>query len=129
VCINFFLSKSPILFLKAPEPRTFSELPYCLQNQTSYNGFPNYQCMYFQDNLVMYPRTEESAMQASTRITQQNMAVFCDFSTPDCAYNVTSTPQTVFTADIERFTVRLTSWCLTFSISFNSPPFSPSAPD
>ena len=41
------------LFFQPAQPRELSELPYCLQTQPTYKGFANYDCRYYDENLVV----------------------------------------------------------------------------
>jgi hypothetical protein len=93
--------------MQAPKPRNLSDLPYCQQTNETYEGFPNYPCMYYNEDLVVYPLTEESAMLAATRITEQELFIDCNFSQPGCQFQNSTPPSTVFVADIEHFTLMI----------------------
>jgi len=67
------------------------------------NRIPNHNCVYYDDDLVVYPKTEETALLASTKISSQNMSVYCDYSEPNCAAVNTTRPRTLYVADIEHF--------------------------
>ncbi len=54
---------------------------------------------------IRYPRTEESAMLVTTRMTQTEYRADCDFTTPDCSFENITEPLDVFVADIDRYTV------------------------
>lgn len=86
-------------------PMAPTALPYCLQAQNETHGFPNRECLYWDENLVLYPQVEATAMFVSTRVTQTNQVLpNCSLEKPTCTYvDVNSTEH--FVADIGNFTV------------------------
>ncbi|KJE88998.1 hypothetical protein, variant [Capsaspora owczarzaki ATCC 30864] len=84
-----------------------SNQPYCLQNQPTVNDYTNYMCNYYDDLLVVYPRTEQTALLAASRITIQNNTLNCDFAAdPNCDFTP-ETPTIVYVGDIEHFTLMI----------------------
>ncbi|KAH3760907.1 P2X receptor [Pelomyxa schiedti] len=92
------------------KPGTYApaeELPYCLQNSSYYNGYPNWECAYLDQVLALYPPGEPNGMAISTRITSTSQYLpSCNLTELNCDYvdNVTTT---YYLADIEKFTVLL----------------------
>jgi len=102
--------------------RTPAELlPYCTANSSyrNYTGaegnfcphvpwvsFPNYNCYYWDEQDVVFPVTERSAMLAATRVTQSVATLNCNMSMYNCSYEtIENTTETFFIADIEQFTL------------------------
>jgi len=83
-----------------------TELQYCLQKQPSYNGFPNFDCLYYDEDLVVYPDEEATGMFITTRLTQSVESTNgCDLRDNTCKYNVTSPEVDYYIACIENFTI------------------------
>eukprot|EP01089_Gocevia_fonbrunei_P006354 TRINITY_DN1699_c0_g1_i1.p1 TRINITY_DN1699_c0_g1~~TRINITY_DN1699_c0_g1_i1.p1 ORF type:complete len:391 (-),score=50.34 TRINITY_DN1699_c0_g1_i1:72-1244(-) len=85
------------------------DIPYCLTgNHTSYNGFETFQCLYWDENLAVYPIVEQTAMFVTTRVTisEQNLEpTGCEMSDNHCHYVVNGTAIDYFIASIEKFTL------------------------
>eukprot|EP00128_Syssomonas_multiformis_P009876 Colp12_sorted_trinity150504_noHs@18981 len=115
---NYLLRESPVgsmrMSLMQPNnasadwvPRNLTELNYCKQTAESYNGFPNYKCEYWPESLAFYPRTEQSAVFATTRVSLTDQRLDCQLDVPGCAYTIVNKQPAVFVADIESFTLML----------------------
>ncbi|KAK5578685.1 hypothetical protein RB653_008358 [Dictyostelium firmibasis] len=102
-----------------------SNLPYCLNNgsDTSYEGYPNKPCQYWDEYLVLYPPSEESSMFITTRCTQETQSTVngCNLSEPSCVYNTTSSAD-FYIANVENFTILLdhTLSAPTLGIQYNA---------
>ncbi|ELR15132.1 purinergic receptor, putative [Acanthamoeba castellanii str. Neff] len=96
-------------------PMAPTALPYCLQAQNETHGFPNRECLYWDENLLSTSggysdgrtsmTTSPSPQFVSTRVTQTNQVLpNCSLEKPTCTYvDVNSTEH--FVADIGNFTV------------------------
>eukprot|EP00026_Physarum_polycephalum_P006133 Phypoly_transcript_06174.p1 GENE.Phypoly_transcript_06174~~Phypoly_transcript_06174.p1 ORF type:complete len:376 (+),score=27.30 Phypoly_transcript_06174:74-1201(+) len=96
-----------------PDWTDASTLPYCHQNQSSYNGFPNYDCAYITGIDLPYPAAQENALLVTTRIKDTYYAI-----PPNCSQqtnpatsfrcrpgkNITNL-QRYYIADIEEYTI------------------------
>ncbi|EGC35062.1 hypothetical protein DICPUDRAFT_152641 [Dictyostelium purpureum] len=108
--------------LMAPQNRA-GNLSYCSQTQPSFNGYENKPCRWWDEYLVLYPPSEESAMFISTRVTQENQTTVnnCDLSTPSCVYTTNSSIE-FYVANVEDFTILLdhTLSAPTLGIQYNA---------
>ncbi|EAL63456.2 hypothetical protein DDB_G0288061 [Dictyostelium discoideum AX4] len=110
---KYLVLESPIgsirTSLMAPSVKP-TDLPYCLKNgtDTSYDGYPNKPCQYWDEYLVLYPPSEESSMFITTRCTQETQSTVngCNLSEPTCVYNTTSSSD-FYIANVENFTILL----------------------
>eukprot|EP01101_Sappina_pedata_P001130 TRINITY_DN11239_c0_g1_i1.p1 TRINITY_DN11239_c0_g1~~TRINITY_DN11239_c0_g1_i1.p1 ORF type:complete len:403 (+),score=80.14 TRINITY_DN11239_c0_g1_i1:82-1209(+) len=91
---------------KPVNPRALAQLDYCSQTQPNINGISNNPCQYWDQNLVMFPSTEQQAIFVTTRTTLTNMTLECSWSEPNCTYTQAG-PATIYVADIERFTLMI----------------------
>lgn len=92
---------------KGLTPPAAESIAYCLQNSTSTNGFPNHECLYWDEDLVVYPTLEHGAMFVTTRITNtsQDLKDGCSLTNNTCKYVPVSPPNDIYVADIEDFTL------------------------
>jgi len=91
---------------RPPQPLPIKQLPYCSPSQ-ALADIITIPCEYWDENLVVYPSTEASAMFVSTRITQTYLELNCsNFQDPSCTY-IPQSNQTFYIADIEHFTLML----------------------
>jgi len=67
-------------------------LPYCYQNQTTYNGFENYNCTYMRGSDITYPPGQVDSIFVSTRFkdTYYNQSSNC--TDPESATNIECAP-------------------------------------
>eukprot|EP01121_Diplochlamys_sp_Union-15-3_P016596 TRINITY_DN5681_c0_g1_i2.p1 TRINITY_DN5681_c0_g1~~TRINITY_DN5681_c0_g1_i2.p1 ORF type:complete len:338 (-),score=40.67 TRINITY_DN5681_c0_g1_i2:194-1186(-) len=102
------------LSLLAPEHRPIpekrspaSQIPYCLQNSTTYRNFSNYNCTYWDEMFVTFPVTEDHDMLIATRYTSisQSLHNNCSLLDHECEYVDDSPAETFYIADIEKFTL------------------------
>ncbi|KAL6072949.1 Purinergic receptor [Balamuthia mandrillaris] len=71
-------------------------------------GFPfdQYPCQYWDEELVVFPVTEATAMFIATRVTSASEhLVNCSLTSPTCVYVNAQPPETFFIANIENFTL------------------------
>eukprot|EP00128_Syssomonas_multiformis_P006014 Colp12_sorted_trinity150504_noHs@25248 len=91
-------------------PRDLQNLTYCSQTQPNSNKFKNYPCQYWDESVVLYPKVEQSALHATSRLKMTKKTLSnCNenVTLPTCNYApVPGEPApTAFVADIESFTV------------------------
>lgn len=89
------------------EPTPLGDLPYCSQTAPSYRNFTNYPCYYYDEELVVFPVTEQSAMLAATRITETYKNLTCNWDDPTCTYDEYERQFAFYIADLERFTLMI----------------------
>ncbi|GAM19547.1 hypothetical protein SAMD00019534_027220 [Acytostelium subglobosum LB1] len=83
--------------------------PYCTSSGNStYNGYPTYECEYWDESLVLYPSTSDTSMFISTRVESeiQKTVNNCQFTSPTCTY-ATYNQSLFYIPDIENFTIML----------------------
>jgi len=113
---GYLLSEAPFGATRATlqQPSSFkpaTELPYCAQNQTSYNGFRNHPCVYMYGFDVQYPTGLVDTIFSSTRIKDTvypPTPTGCTIpaTTPQCFPDVTkANSSNAYVADIESYTV------------------------
>lgn len=88
-------------------PPAAQDLPYCSQAQPTYNGFANYQCIYWDEPYVLYPSVEQSAIFIDTRVSNETQSLDnCQFTENTCFFVDTEPPSPNFyIANIENFTL------------------------
>lgn len=88
-------------------PPPAESIPYCLQASPSLNGFPNYECLYWDENFVVFPSLEPGAMFITTRVTNQSEELEngCSLSSNLCKYVLSEPSNNIYIADIEDFTL------------------------
>jgi len=88
-----------------------SQLPYCwLPNQTQYHNFPNLNCSYWDENFVVYPIVEQTAMFITTRVDISEQTLFppgCSLDDNTCTYQPSDDQQSIYIGNIEHFTLLL----------------------
>ncbi|EFA81132.1 putative purinergic receptor [Heterostelium album PN500] len=83
--------------------------PYCnTSGNAEYNGFPTFQCQYWDEVLALYPSSSDTSMFITTRATteQQDTLNNCNLTEPSCVY-VTSNVVDLYVADIDNFTIMI----------------------
>jgi len=84
-----------------------ADLPYCKrENHNKYNGFPTYECVYWDEALNVFPLALDNTITLSSRMTVSHQSVTnCSLTDPHCEWQDTE-PETInFLADVERFTL------------------------
>eukprot|EP01135_Chromosphaera_perkinsii_P010745 Nk52_evm24s2209 gene=Nk52_evmTU24s2209 len=93
--------------MKPRSPMAMEDLPYCLQTAPTIRNFTNFPCEYWDESLVQYPLTEETAILGATRVAMQNMSLDCHWEDPQCRYKPQGAVKNVYVGDIEHFTLML----------------------
>jgi len=88
-------------------PPPAQDIDYCLQHNSTKDGFPNYECVFWDESFVVFPILEPSAMFIATRVTNssQELENNCDLTVNTCKYANVAPPNNVYIADIENFTL------------------------
>jgi len=106
-----------------PAKRTAPQkLKYCLQNSTHQIGtnFVNRECQYWDESFVLFPIVEDHDVFMATRVTMSSENLACNLTSPDCAYQQVGPAQTLYIADIEKFTILLDHTMYTPFLSRNA---------
>eukprot|EP01112_Ceratiomyxa_fruticulosa_P001531 TRINITY_DN1171_c0_g2_i2.p1 TRINITY_DN1171_c0_g2~~TRINITY_DN1171_c0_g2_i2.p1 ORF type:complete len:381 (-),score=42.48 TRINITY_DN1171_c0_g2_i2:41-1183(-) len=109
--------------MQAYDPLPLDQMPYCWNSTHQYlNGFPIYECIYWDEYFVTYPSVEEYSLFATTRVTVSNQTLNCSLFQSGCYFDDASPEATYYVADIEDFTLLIdhTMSCPTLGIQRNA---------
>jgi hypothetical protein len=95
--------KSPQSRGLTPVPET--KLPYCKQRNATYNGYKNNECIYWDEDFVLFPPIEATAMFVTTRVSITEQSANCDLRNSTCRYLPVSNTSHFYIADPENFTI------------------------
>eukprot|EP00008_Paramoeba_atlantica_P003002 CAMPEP_0201488856 /NCGR_PEP_ID=MMETSP0151_2-20130828/19886_1 /ASSEMBLY_ACC=CAM_ASM_000257 /TAXON_ID=200890 /ORGANISM="Paramoeba atlantica, Strain 621/1 / CCAP 1560/9" /LENGTH=382 /DNA_ID=CAMNT_0047874245 /DNA_START=96 /DNA_END=1244 /DNA_ORIENTATION=+ len=91
------------------ENPTPDQLPYCrVPGRDSFNGFPTYPCLYFDQDLAVFPIGEDSAISLSTRLTNDTVELEgCTAFDSNCPWTPVDDEADNFIANVENFTIMI----------------------
>lgn len=93
--------------LKPSKWSEVADLPYCKRpDNPTYNGFPTYTCMYWDEALNVFPIGLDNTITLSSRMSIDRQSVDnCSLTDPHCTWKDTEPEEVDYLADVERFTL------------------------
>jgi len=86
------------------------DLKYCLlptdKPGDKYKGFPKYPCMYWDEEIAVWPQALDGVITLTTRVSQTYETLNCSLTEPNCTWDLSPT-NVSFPADPEDFTLLL----------------------